>query len=207
MAWVVPGAFLASFWSRRTGQSERRPSIRQSILLGWTGMRGVVSLAAAVALPLTVCGVGKTEKPFPNRGVIIFRRLLHHPRHARPSKPDPADGRPSPRNIRTDEDEAAEERKARLHATRAALGFLKELTDSTDAFGDAGKELLTDYEHRIMLASRPPPAMLPLMAVGIETSGQGSLRARRPRAAEPPGDRRNARQSENQHRTLSAADG
>ena len=37
------------------------------LLLGWTGMRGVVSLAAALAIPLTLHG-----KPFPYRNLILF---------------------------------------------------------------------------------------------------------------------------------------
>lgn len=37
------------------------------ILLGWTGMRGVVSLAAALAIPVSVSGI-----PFPHRNLILF---------------------------------------------------------------------------------------------------------------------------------------
>lgn len=38
------------------------------LLLGWTGMRGVVSLAAALAIPITL----QTDKPFPYRNLILF---------------------------------------------------------------------------------------------------------------------------------------
>lgn len=38
------------------------------ILLGWTGMRGVVSLAAALAIPITL----ENGTPFPNRNLILF---------------------------------------------------------------------------------------------------------------------------------------
>ncbi|MES2773142.1 MAG: Na+/H+ antiporter [Bacteroidota bacterium] len=37
------------------------------LLLGWTGMRGVVSLAAALAIPVTLNGAG-----FPHRNLILF---------------------------------------------------------------------------------------------------------------------------------------
>jgi len=38
------------------------------LLLGWTGMRGVVSLAAALAIPLVL----ETGEPFPHRSLILF---------------------------------------------------------------------------------------------------------------------------------------
>lgn len=38
------------------------------LLLGWTGMRGVVSLAAALAIPLTL----ENGMPFPHRNLILF---------------------------------------------------------------------------------------------------------------------------------------
>src|SRR5207247_9857215 len=41
---------------------------KASILLGWSGMRGAVSLAAALALPLTT----DAGDAFPNRPLIIF---------------------------------------------------------------------------------------------------------------------------------------
>ena len=38
------------------------------LMLGWTGMRGVVSLAAALAIPVTV----SNGEPFPHRNLILF---------------------------------------------------------------------------------------------------------------------------------------
>ncbi len=42
------------------------------LLLGWTGMRGVVSLAAALAIPITLHNGG----PFPYRNLILFITFL-----------------------------------------------------------------------------------------------------------------------------------
>src|SRR4051794_23671901 len=47
-------------------EKERIPP-RQIFLIGWTGLRGVVSLAAALALPLTV----RSGEPFPYRAEIV----------------------------------------------------------------------------------------------------------------------------------------
>jgi monovalent cation/hydrogen antiporter len=53
MAWVFPGSWLAwrlGVWSRQP--RVERPDLRQVVVVGWLGMRGVVSLAAALALPV-----------------------------------------------------------------------------------------------------------------------------------------------------------
>lgn len=42
------------------------------LLLGWTGMRGVVSLAAALAIPITL----QSGEPFPHRNLILFITFL-----------------------------------------------------------------------------------------------------------------------------------
>jgi CPA1 family monovalent cation:H+ antiporter len=68
LAWVFPGAKLSYlFRTRITRYKERQPDARQTFVVGWTGMRGVVSLAAALALP-TVLADGS---PFPHRDLIV----------------------------------------------------------------------------------------------------------------------------------------
>lgn len=44
------------------------PNWKSPLLLGWTGMRGVVSLAAALSIPLTLAD----GTPFPQRNLILF---------------------------------------------------------------------------------------------------------------------------------------
>src|SRR5262249_21359495 len=50
LVWMFPGAYIANV-IRRTilRQNELMPSVRQIFVAGWTGMRGVISLAAAIA--------------------------------------------------------------------------------------------------------------------------------------------------------------
>jgi monovalent cation/hydrogen antiporter len=69
LVWVFPGDALA-FWVRirLLHQKEKRPRARQIFIVGWTGMRGVVSLAAALALPATLAD----GAPFPQRNLIVF---------------------------------------------------------------------------------------------------------------------------------------
>jgi monovalent cation/hydrogen antiporter len=66
--WVYPGTFVPRWLSKKIRTTEPRPNLRLVTIIAWSGMRGVVSLAAALALPLTIQG----GQPFPNRNLIIF---------------------------------------------------------------------------------------------------------------------------------------
>jgi Na+/H+ antiporter len=67
--WVFPGAAISTILRQRVlGQSIRKPSARATFIVGWTGMRGVVALAAAQSLPLTLAG----GTPLPHRDLMIF---------------------------------------------------------------------------------------------------------------------------------------
>jgi CPA1 family monovalent cation:H+ antiporter len=69
LAWVFPGARFSYLIRRRVlGQDEHVPPARQLLVVGWTGMRGVIALAAAMSLPRTVAG----GAPFPQRNLIVF---------------------------------------------------------------------------------------------------------------------------------------
>ncbi len=66
--WVFPGTYLPRWMSKGIRTREPRPRIRNVAIVAWSGMRGIVSLAAALALPLMV----SETKPFPNRDLVIF---------------------------------------------------------------------------------------------------------------------------------------
>jgi Na+/H+ antiporter len=69
LIWAFPGAYVSSFIRRRLlHQQESVPNMRQIFVVGWTGMRGVISLAAAIALPQTFAD----GTPFTQRSIIIF---------------------------------------------------------------------------------------------------------------------------------------
>jgi CPA1 family monovalent cation:H+ antiporter len=67
--WTFPGAYAASFIRNRIlRQNEKWPEARQVFVVGWTGMRGVLALAAALSLPTTIAD----GSPFPHRDLIVF---------------------------------------------------------------------------------------------------------------------------------------
>ncbi|HTZ74551.1 MAG TPA: cation:proton antiporter, partial [Candidatus Aquilonibacter sp.] len=69
LLWMYPGAEVAyQIRHKLLHQDNKRANPRAIFIVGWTGMRGVVALAAAIALP----DVLDNGQPFPHRGLIIF---------------------------------------------------------------------------------------------------------------------------------------
>lgn len=70
LLWAYPLARLMNRIAPRFMRDSERPLLnwRHQILVGWAGFRGVVSLAAALAVPLYT----HAGHPFPERGLIIF---------------------------------------------------------------------------------------------------------------------------------------
>lgn len=68
IAWVFPATYLTRCLSPKLRALDPAPSWRQSVLIAWAGMRGVISLAAAFALPLVL----DNGQAFPGRSYILF---------------------------------------------------------------------------------------------------------------------------------------
>ncbi|HEX8506834.1 MAG TPA: cation:proton antiporter, partial [Hymenobacter sp.] len=67
LLWIYPATFLPRWWSYSIRTNETNPGWQGPLVLGWAGMRGVVSLAAALSVPLLANG-----QPFPQRNLILF---------------------------------------------------------------------------------------------------------------------------------------
>jgi len=65
--WMFPVAYGTRLLARSREDTAPR-SWREPLVVSWAGMRGVVSLAAAFALPLTV----RSGAPFPQRDLLLF---------------------------------------------------------------------------------------------------------------------------------------
>lgn len=65
--WVVPSALLPRWLSKHIRETEPFDP-RNMVVFGWAGMRGVVSMAAALAIPLTL----QNGAAFPHRNLIIY---------------------------------------------------------------------------------------------------------------------------------------
>jgi NhaP-type Na+/H+ or K+/H+ antiporter len=130
------------------GEHEAEPpplSPRERLVVGWSGVRGAVSLAAALAIPATVDGGG----PFPERDLIVFvtfsvilaglllqgstlRLLIRRT------------------GLEGVEDDSEAEARARVAAARAALERLDEAGDD-----DAAERVRQVYESRLARSRAP----------------------------------------------------
>ncbi len=68
LVWVFPATFLPRVMSARIRERESNPTWRGPLVIGWAGMRGVVSLAIAFSIPLTV----HDGSAFPARNLVLF---------------------------------------------------------------------------------------------------------------------------------------
>lgn len=68
IVWVYPGAYVPRFLSAGIRTREPNPGWRRVFVVGWAGLRGVVTLAAALSIPVSLPG----GEPFPARSYVIF---------------------------------------------------------------------------------------------------------------------------------------
>ncbi len=143
IVWFFTVPYLVRALDRRPSQRERRTPARNRFLLGWIGMRGAVSLAAALSIPLTT----NNGVPFPDRDLIqfltfgvIFVTLV-------------VQGLSLPTVIRrlhiSDAGAAeTEELRARLVATKAALAQIDALAQEDWTRDETMERMRAVYEYR-----------------------------------------------------------
>jgi monovalent cation/hydrogen antiporter len=137
LAWVFTVPYLLRLVDRRRARVMRRLRARERLVLGWSGMRGAVSLAAALALPAG----------FPLRNLILFLTF------AVILATLVVQGLSLPALIRRlrltgDGAEEQEELRARMAATKAALDRLEVLAGEDWTRDDTVQRLQGLYEFR-----------------------------------------------------------
>lgn len=141
--WVYPSTYLPRWFSKSIREREQYPSIGLTTVVAWAGMRGVVSLAAALALPLTIKG----DAPFPNRNLIIFltfcvifATLVIQGLSLRPII--------RYLGIKTDGREAEDEEATRLYIASSVIEYIEE-NYSLSLSDEVLAQIKTKYEIRI----------------------------------------------------------
>jgi CPA1 family monovalent cation:H+ antiporter len=66
--WVFPATYIPRWVNPSLAKRDPAPPWQQPFIIAFTGVRGVVSLAAALAIPYTL----NNGQPFPYRGLILF---------------------------------------------------------------------------------------------------------------------------------------
>ena len=144
LAWIFPATYVPRWLSPRLRERDPAPPWRYPMILGWAGLRGVVSLAAALALPLET----DAGTPFPQRDLVIFltfcvilATLV-------------GQGLTLPALVRrlgvvADGVGAREEVMARRDAALAAMARLDELAGEAWVPVESAETLRARYEHRL----------------------------------------------------------
>jgi CPA1 family monovalent cation:H+ antiporter len=139
VVWVYPATYVPRWLFPSIARRDPAPPARVPLVLGWGGMRGAVTLAAALALPL--------DPAFPGRGLIIFLAFavilvtlvgqgLTLPPLIRAL------------NVRDDGSGEHEELHARTVATEAALVRIEEMRAEVPGHLPLLDQLKERYEHR-----------------------------------------------------------
>ena len=144
IVWVFTLTYVPRWLFARIRESDPYPAWQAVMLVAWTGMRGAVSLAAALALPIET----DAGAPFPERNLIIFltfcvilatlvlQGLTLPPLIRR-------------LDVRDDGGADREEAKARKHAAKAAIARIDDLVAEDwvrDATADRMRAL---YDYRL----------------------------------------------------------
>ena len=142
--WVFPATYLPRLLFKSIRARDPYPAWQHVAIVAWTGMRGVVSLAAALALPLET----QDGSLFPGRDLILFLTFIVILATL------VVQGLSLPPIIHwlgVEDDRAAEkeERAARLKANQAALARLDELAESPAANAETIQRLRVEYEDRV----------------------------------------------------------
>ena len=138
IAWVFPATYLPRFLIKAVRRRDPYPDWRHVAVVAWAGMRGVISLAAALALPFD----------FPGRNYILFFTFcvilttlvfqgLTLPLLI------------SKLGIKGDGATDEEERLARLEANKNAMKLIGQLSGAGEFSEDTVQRLRTEYEERI----------------------------------------------------------
>ena len=144
LLWVPLGAILPRLVSPSLRRRDPMPPWSHLFIVGWTGMRGIVTLAAALALPVTTAA----GTPFPFRAEII---LLSFSVILATLVLQGLSIAPLIRALKLEEDRSLEheEMRARGHAARAALARLEQLVEKDHAIPDYIDRMRTHYERRL----------------------------------------------------------
>jgi monovalent cation/hydrogen antiporter len=157
--WVFPATYLPRLIFKKLCRHDPYPRWQHVTIVAWTGMRGVVSLAAALAL----------DDSFPGRDLILFLTFIVILATL------VVQGLSLPPLIRwlgvkDDGSMEKEEREARLKANQAALAKLNEIKERDPAKDDALQRLRIEYEDHIrqMEGAEPESAGTPLRRFSSE---------------------------------------
>ncbi len=145
IVWVFPAAYIPHLFAG-VRRREARPSLAAVFVVSWAGMRGTVTLAAALSIPLLANGA----TPFPGRDIVIFLAfgVIAATLIVQGTTLEAVIRR---LGLREDESRPREERLARMTAVEAGLKELRGLEKSAETpdHHAAIGLVIAEYEQRL----------------------------------------------------------
>jgi CPA1 family monovalent cation:H+ antiporter len=143
LAWFFTVPYLVRLIDRRPSQRQRRVGASARLIVAWSGMRGAVSLAVALALPLSTADGSE----FPARDLILFLTfaVIFFTLVVQGLTLPALIGR---LGVSDSNPEAEEEYRARLVASEAALAQIDELAAEDWTRDDTVQRMRGMYEYR-----------------------------------------------------------
>jgi Na+/H+ antiporter len=150
--WVYPATYIPRWIIPGLAKREVAPPNRELFIEAWCGMRGIVSLAAALALPVTI----QSGAPFPHRDLIVFltfvvifvtlvgQGLTLAPLILR-------------LKLTSDESLAEEEKHARTDMGRAAISAVEQIAAQDKVSPEVVARVRAEFAERLALAEGESP--------------------------------------------------
>lgn len=146
LAWVFPSAYLPWLLFPSVRRHDPRPAWQSVLVAGWAGMRGTITLAAALSIP----HLQDSGQPFPGRDIVIFLAfgvvvvtlLLQGMT---------LESLICTVRLRADDTRVTEERLARTTAVEAGLKSLRATIETAASVEETAAlgEVVAEYEHRL----------------------------------------------------------
>jgi CPA1 family monovalent cation:H+ antiporter len=146
LVWMCPGGYAPFLIFRRALRNEPRPPLTWLVVAGWAGMRGTITLAAALSIPEVLAD----GSPFPGRdlviflsaGVIVVTLLLQG---------TTLEALICRLRVRPDDTQVNEDRSARITAVEAGLKQLRAAAHAAHQPEEMAslREIISEYEHRM----------------------------------------------------------
>jgi CPA1 family monovalent cation:H+ antiporter len=162
LAWVFPAAYLPRLMFPALRAHDPLPGWRNVFVVAWTGLRGGISLAAALALPLSI----QTGRAFPERDRLIaltFGVILVTLVGQGLSLIPLIRGL----SLAPDEEPEHERQQVRVIAAQAALTRLQELSEQAWVPTTFYTHLLSRYQDKARYASEQLDGVQPQQGAAI----------------------------------------
>jgi monovalent cation/hydrogen antiporter len=154
--WIYPATYLPRMLSERFGERNPAPPEAELFIMSWCGMRGIVSLVAALALPRELVN----GEPFPQRDLIIFLTFVVI---AVTLVLQGLTLAPLIRRLKvgTDWSVQGEEQRARLAMGKAAIAAIDGMAQKEDVPAEVAERIRAEFAEQVTVAVGPGVVLSP----------------------------------------------